>query len=180
MELRHGAPGLRNHETTGRLISPVPTIISELERAYLHFNDRFFGGALSRDVVIAIERPANSYRGYYCSGQWTDGEKRLGHIAICGTALTGSPVAALEVLLHEMVHCRNDQCGFRDTNPRTQYHNRLFRDVAQLVGLRCGERHPYLGYARTTLDERGLKAIETLSPDEKAFVWKSGPGNRMG
>ncbi len=178
MELRHGVPIVPRPVKAGRLLSPLPSLVLELERAYLYFNDRFFGGALSRRVVIAIERPHRKIRGYYCSRRWIKGAKKLGHIAIMSSSLGKGPTAPLEVLLHEMVHLRNDELGFRDTDPRTQYHNRLFRDVAGLAGLSCASRDLQRGYGQTKLNPRGQEAIQKLRPNKELFQWKTEAGDR--
>lgn len=153
---------------------PAGDMIAELQRAYLFFNDRFFGGELP-GAAITLERGRRGRRlGYFCARLWGDGERVLGHIAVHAHALDGTAEAALAVLLHEMVHLRNDAAGVRDCHPVTQYHSRNFRDVAVLCGLACPKRHPALGYAHTELDDRGRDAIKLLRPDIGVFRWVVG------
>ena len=60
---RHGKPRVPKKVVTGRLKSPIPMLIAELERAYKYFNASFFGGKLSEEVVIAIEPPGKRVSG---------------------------------------------------------------------------------------------------------------------
>jgi hypothetical protein len=151
---------------------PAGDILGELERAYRFFNTRFFGGALPRGVAILVGGDGRDAAGDYCSRRWHRGERALGQIRIGARVLCGTPIPALTTLLHEMVHLRNDQVGLPDCDPRNQYHNRHFRDLAHLSGLRCGERQANRGYQATELDERGLAAVRDLEPDLNAFAWR--------
>ena len=76
------------------------------------------------------------------------------------------------MLLHEMVHLRNDQVGVVDCTPPHQYHNRHFRDAARLAGLDCPHRDAKRGYWRTALGPRGRQALIELQPREEFFGWK--------
>lgn len=153
--------------------SPIQFLIAEFERAYDFFNDRFLGGSLRRDVVIAVERPHRRRSGYFCASQWRRGDVVLGHLAICTNVLGQGADEALAVLLHEMVHQRNHQVGLDDCDARTQYHNSHFRDVATVFGLECAKRSPRVGYGMTTLAPRAIEAIRDFHPDESLFGWSA-------
>lgn len=162
--------------------SIIRAIIAELERSYQFLNVRFFGGALSAEVVIALEHPGGGKRkkplGYFCQRQWRSGERVLGHIAISTTTLGRGSATVLQVLLHEMVHLRNHQVSIEDCDPRTQYHNQHFRDVARIAGLECRVRDPRYGYGATELAERGREALRELRPNEDLFAWTVGSDPR--
>jgi len=178
MELRHGkARAARRTKRRGPR-SPVAEIIVELERAYDFFNQRFFGGTLPHDVVITVERGSRrNCPGYFCSRLWRDGEKELGQIAICTSALGSGAERALAVLLHELVHLRNDHVGLPDCDATTQYHKQHFQEVALVAGLECAPRDRTYGFAHTRLAERGRETIAMLRPRQDAFRWKVGGGN---
>jgi hypothetical protein len=156
---------------------PAGDIVAELERAYRFFNGRFYGGTLPAQVAILLGPALRSRGGYFCARMWHRGDLEAGQIVICTSVLTGRPEPALETLLHEMVHLRNHQVGLGDCDTRNHYHNRHFRDVAVLFGLRCLERQANRGYGYTELDERGREAIRVLKPDPRLFKWKVGPGS---
>jgi transposase len=157
---------------------PAGDLVSELERAYVFFNDRFFAGTLG-DAAITVEkfwgrrrRPA----GAFCPRDWQRGGRVVGHIALSTEVLGRGAESALVVLLHELVHLRNDQVGVVDCTPPHQYHNRHFRDAARLAGLDCPHRDPRRGYAATVLGPRGREAVAELGPREELFRWQVGPG----
>jgi hypothetical protein len=156
---------------------PAGDLVGELERAYAFFNDRFFAGALD-GAALTVERFWGRRRraaGAYCPRDWHLGERAVGHIALSTEVLGRGAEAALVVLLHEMVHLRNDQVGMVDCTPPHQYHNRHFRDAARLAGLDCPCRDPRRGYAATALGPRGKEAVAELRPREGLFVWRVGP-----
>jgi hypothetical protein len=143
-----------------------------LERAYQFFNDHFFGGRLPQEIALSVEQETRRRcRGYFCARLWHDGHRHLGHIALATQVLCGRAEPVLAVLLHEMVHLRNHQTSLPDCHPRNQYHNRHFRDTAGLAGLACEARDPVVGYALTTLNEHGRKAVAELRPAPAAFRW---------
>lgn len=152
-------------------LQPVQEVLQELERAYVYFNRRFFADTLTSDIALAIERPAIACGGYFCSRHWRRGDELMGHITIATAVLGKGAAPVLAVLLHEMVHLRNDQYDIADCDPKSQYHNRHFRDVALLAGLECAARHPKRGYGKTMLGPRAVAAIHALRPDERAFDW---------
>lgn len=153
---------------TGRF--PVGDVLGELERAYLFFNGRFFAGSLPGVIGLSVERSsARHCLGYFCAHVWRDGARTLDHIAIQASALGLGAEGTLGVLLHEMVHLRNDQAGVSDCHPNIQYHNRYFRDLAVLSGLSCGVRDNRRGYAETELNDEGRRAVNELRPDASLF-----------
>ncbi|MGL4461209.1 MAG: transposase [Planctomycetia bacterium] len=166
---------------------PAADLAGELARAYDFFNERFFGGSLAPSLALTVEHhmPWNA-RGYFCAGGWRHEKqgRRVGLIAINVHLLQRGVAVVLETLLHEMVHLRNDQnisfdekFGAIDVHPKTQYHNRFFRDLAVRSGLSCCPRHPRYGYAKTSLDADGRKAVADLKPNEALFNWTAAPGD---
>lgn len=154
-------------------VFPAGDISSELERAYCFFAERFFGGVLSKNLAIILTRTGRrTLKGFYCPRLWTDGTRRVGQVAIDVSTLAEGVAAVLGTLLHEMVHLRNEQFGITDCHSRNQYHNRHFRDLAEVSGLSCGKRHVRLGYGMTCLNEQGRQAITDFRPDPQAFRWK--------
>jgi hypothetical protein len=153
---------------------PAGDVLAELERAYTFFNDRFFAGALD-GAALTVERFLGKRRrqpGAFCPRQWRLGERAVGHIALSAEVLGQGAETALGMLLHEMVHLRNDQVGVVDCTPPLQYHNRHFRDAARLAGLECPHRDPRFGYWSTLPGPRALQALAELKPRQELFAWK--------
>ncbi len=157
---------------------PAGDLISELERAYAFFNDRFFAGTLDTPA-LTVERPWGRRRraaGAFCPRLWRLGERAVGHVALSTEVVGQGAEAALGTLLHEMVHLRNDQVGVVDCTSPYQYHNRFFRDAARLAGLDCPRRDRRYGYAETALGPRGKEALAELAPRGALFAWRVGSG----
>jgi len=158
--------------------SPVIGILQELENAYHFFNYELFGGELPEKMVLLLDSPRKNYAGFYCARVWRpldrEEEPPLGQITVCSSVLGEGVEAVLEVLLHEMVHARNLHLGIEDTDPKTQYHNRHFRDVCLIAGLSCGTRHLQRGYAATSLNARALQAIRAFKPRSMLSEWMVG------
>lgn len=151
---------------------PVTSLIFELQRAYHFFNGVLFGGTLSDKVAITVIRGHGQGDpfGYFCGRAWRWGaDSAVDLIAISGVAVGRGPDVALETLIHEMVHHRNNKVGVVDCTNRGFYHNRHFRDSAVLSGLVCAERHAKLGYGVTRLGDRSRQAIERLRPKTDLF-----------
>jgi hypothetical protein len=152
------------------LESPVLAIVADMERAFCFMNARFFGGTLPPNIAITLEAGRGGRLGYFCGGRWrpTSGRK-IHHMMLSTEAVSRGKEAALEVLLHEMVHYRNHHVGVVDCSA-VQYHNRHFRDAALLAGLDCDERNARGGYSATRLGTRGQQAIEQFQfRDESIF-----------
>jgi hypothetical protein len=161
---------------------PAGDIVAELERAYAFFNERFFVGALD-GAAITVERFLGKRRrqaGDFCPRQWRLGDRTVEHIALSAEALGRGAEAALVILLHEMVHLRNDQVGVVGCTPPFQYHNRHFRDAVRLAGPDCPHRDPKRGYWSTVLGPRGRQALAELKPRDELFGWKVATGEGWG
>jgi hypothetical protein len=156
--------------------SPVSPILAELERAYRFFRLQFFAiDSLPPDLAITLDvAPLAQWAGVFCGRRWRREDREVNHIRINTTVLGEGSRHALEVLLHEMVHLRNHGFGIVDCT-RCQYHNRHFRDAALLAGLECFDYDKAIGYGKTRLTARGLKAIAKLRPREELFRWTTGP-----
>jgi len=159
--------------TTGRFVeSPAQRsqlLLGELYRAFDFFNDRFMENDLPKVVITIQEAGRRNALGWFGKSFWSD--------RVCGDGVSEinfsaefmyrSPEAILETLLHEMAHLKNAVDGVRDCTSG-QYHNKHFKNTAEKFGLTV-ERGGNKGYAFTSLDEEGLKAVSDFNPDKKAF-----------
>ena len=127
---------------------------------------------LPEEVAITVLRGTgpSGLLGYYCGRSWWWGRERpVDLIAVSGLAVERGPRHALETLIHEMVHHRNDRFGLVDCTSHGFYHNRHFRDSAVLAGLVCADRHKTYGYGVTGLGEHARRAVDRLRPKESLF-----------
>lgn len=171
-KLRQPKRRLRPRKVRKSDADPVTGLLVELQRAYHFFNGVIFGSTLPKKVAIIVIRGQGQGDplGYFCGRAWRWGTgPAVDLIAISGAAVGLGAEAALETLIHEMVHNRNNMVGVVDCTNRGFYHNRHFRDSAVLSGLVCAERDAKLGYGVTGLGERSRRAIERLRPKTDLF-----------
>ncbi len=170
LEHRHGK---KSPEKPSKHLSenPLKALISELERAYRFFNQRFTAGELPSDIVISVEGRVPGARGYLSPELWSVSQNdHRHHLAVSIRTIKNDGVnQTLATLLHEMAHLRNVTLGVSDTRA-DQYHRQDFRDTARLFGLSCDVR-AVSGYFSTTLADRGCAAIAHLNPVEQVFQW---------
>lgn len=183
--LKLRSPRKRARARRPRKQTPYPgaDLVLELQRAYRFFNEVLFGSALPEELAVTIHlgRPRDRRLGYFCGRSWRCGVDRpVDTIAVASLAIAGGPEVALEVLIHEMVHHRNDRYGLRDCSNGGIYHNAFFKDAAVLAGLCCPpscDRN--YGYGHTSLGERARWAIARLRPNEEVYR-TANPGEAHG
>ena len=106
----------------------------------------------------------------------TLGEYREGCITINMNYLLqfhNSPAETLqniiEVLLHEMVHCYNEQILKREDTTKTGYHTKIFKEQAEKRGLICRTLNKKLGYSHTELQ---TDACNRILDNMSEHAWK--------
>ena len=172
LKLRGPGKRLRPRRTRKSSPFPVSDLLAELERAYHFLNDVLFGGELPHEVAITVisGHGRGDRLGYFCGRAWRWGrEEPVDLIAISALGVGRGADVALETLIHEMVHHRNDRHKLVDCTNRGYYHNLFFRDAAILAGLVCAERHGTLGFGVTALGDRARWAISRLHPKLDIF-----------
>ncbi len=91
--------------------------------------------------------------GHFAAFRWRprDGtEARLPEVLVAGEGLERSATEVVSTLLHEAAHALAHVRGVQDTSRDGRYHNRLYQQVANEVGLDVEDMPPY-GRAKTTL-----------------------------
>jgi hypothetical protein len=108
------------------------------------------------DAVIVLGTGVEGGRlvklGHWWGGQWVVGEGTRGEVLLAGEALHLPPEAVFEVLAHEAAHGLNAARGIKDTSRGGRYHNALFKETAESLGLVVGRADPH-GWARTELGD---------------------------
>jgi hypothetical protein len=102
--------------------------------------------------------------GHFAAFRWRprDGTKaRLPEVLVAGEGLERSAAEVTTTLLHEAAHAIAHVRGVQDTSRDGRYHNRLYQQIANEVGLDVEDMPPY-GKAKTTLrpETEGLYASE--------------------
>jgi len=112
-------------------MNSIIPIIKELERIYdvlsNHFNLKY-----ERPIItIQTKGSQRTTLGWYCDKKWFNGKKEIAEINICAEEIKKNPI---ETLIHEMVHYSNS-CEEKEDCSVHQYHNKIFRDLAENYGL---------------------------------------------
>lgn len=130
-------------------IVKMSRLTGSLETLFRKLNESFFDGRLEMPV-ITVQSSARSYGHYSVSPIWTVNGQELKHeINIAAGTLDRDIEYTVATLLHEMCHMYNDTVLNRqDCSRGGSYHNRLFKETAESVGLIVTKSEKY-GYAHT-------------------------------
>ncbi len=111
---------------------PTTELYSSIQKAYDHFNQALFGNTLPK-VIFTTQRKKN-VMGYFSRERWVSKTGyRCHEIAINPSYVASSSlIELLQTLVHEMVHCWQDDHG---KPGRRGYHNKEWADKMELVGL---------------------------------------------
>ncbi|MDR2108936.1 MAG: hypothetical protein LBP28_05715 [Coriobacteriales bacterium] len=122
--------GKKPAETVTYELSPV---LAMLERAYDAINARYYNSSLDRPI-ITIQSRAGTY-GHFRSMGWKAEEATLPEINIAAGDLDRPIDDLFATLNHEMVHQFCLDSGIQDTSRGGAYHNKHFKEQAELRGL---------------------------------------------
>jgi len=144
-------------------------LISELYRAFNHFNRVFTSGELPHVVITLQNRGRRNAYGWFGQGFWVDRVTKDGvhEINLSAEYLARGKDGLLETLLHEMAHLLNASRDIRDCSSG-QYHNKKFKIAAEQFGLKV-TRSGSKGWAFTSLDAPAIAAIKFLDLDSTLF-----------
>lgn len=140
-----------------------------LEKMFDLYNKTFFNEEL-HDVALTIQtcgRKQNTLGWCSIGTIWVENKKPNGEkeensyreINLSAEFMNGGIYEVSSTLIHEMVHALNSQRGVKDCNPKTQNHNKHFRELAEQSGLHV-ERMEKRGWADTSLTPMTYKKIE--------------------
>ncbi|NCC15346.1 MAG: SprT-like family protein [Clostridia bacterium] len=112
----------------------VSEITAFLEQAYDVLNETFFEGELSK-VVITVQSSPKCYGHYTTWDAWKEEQRGYREINIAAETLNRPIGNVIATLVHEMVHHYCDMRGIKDTSRGGVYHNKRFKEQAELRGL---------------------------------------------
>ena len=118
----------------------ISEITAFLEDAYTVLNDRFFDGELPR-VIITVQSSPKAYGHYTLYDAWNEENTGYREINIGAETLNRPIGNVIATLQHEMVHHYCAMTGIKDTSRGGVYHNKRFRQEAELRGLVLVERY---------------------------------------
>lgn len=142
-----------------------------LEELYNFFNEELFDGSLpSIALTIQTQGRKNCYGWCSIGERWAtsdneNSDNKWYEINLSAEYMDRGINDTSSTLIHEMVHLQNSINGINDCNPKTQNHNKAFKESAERVGL-VVEKIDRKGWARTS-----------LSPELQELVIKSNVGD---
>lgn len=141
-----------------------------LEGLYTYFNKELFNGELPA-VALTIQTQGRKNCYGWCSvgERWickeADIESKWYEINLSAEHMDRGIELVSATLIHEMVHLWNGINGIVDCNPKTQNHNKLFKDKAGQVGL-IVEKMDRKGWAKTSLSEKLVECVKNSNIDD--------------
>ena len=129
-----------------------------LNKVFDLLNAEFFEGALSRPT-ITIQSTPKAY-GHFSLREDTWISKIGGtHEINIGAGTLSRPIEEVAAtLLHEMVHYYNYEMGIQDCSRGNTYHNRRFKEAAELRGLNVEHSDKY-GWSHTSPSDELIEFV---------------------
>lgn len=149
--------------------------VKGLEELFNYFNENKFDGKFEDKPVITIQSAGRKSVLGWCTvcPMWSDSNENVYYeINVAAEHLGDGIIEVGETLLHEMVHLSNLHDGIKDCSPKTQYHNKSFKTLAEAVGLLVEKSKRY-GYGYTSPSEE-LKEELKRSEIKDVFNLKRG------
>ena len=136
--------------------------VTYLSKMYDFFNEKLFGGALTKPVITISPDEKNKAFGWITRDKlWKENENDEGMYEINLSAQflnrPGSEIAS--TLIHEMSHQFAKVNQLKDTARSGSFHNKLFKRIAEEHGLNV-ELNGGRGWAVTTLKESTKRLLE--------------------
>lgn len=139
--------------------------IEYLNALCVYLNVKYFGGALSRPVIVIVAEDKKS--GFTTKGVWkeNEGESNSPELSIPANLLKESSQTIAERLLHLLCHRYAKESDLKETTRYGKYHNRVYKRIAETHGLTVAMAEK-TGWSETKLsDENCLSGFNIPKPD---------------
>lgn len=149
--------------------------VEYLSRLYDYCNAKLFDGELAKPVITAQQDAKNKTNGWWSFGKvWKENEKDEGEHELNMTAqqLNRSINEIAATLIHEMCHQYALVNNMQDTSRAGNYHNKLFKQIAEKHGLHV-ECVATIGWSHTTLtDETAAIIAEFIKGNPVSIIYR--------
>ena len=151
--------------------------VEYLSRLYDYCNAKLFDGELEKPVITVQRDERNKTNGWWSFGKvWKENAEDEGEHELNMTAQQlNRPLYATDkdsicsTLIHEMCHQYAQANNLQDTSRAGNYHNKLFKKIAEEHGLHV-ECVATFGWSYTTLTESTAALIAEFVKDNPASV----------
>ena len=140
--------------------------VNYLAKLYDYCNDKIFGGELTRPVITVQRDERNKSNGWWSVKKvWKENDKDEGEHELNMTAQQlNRPINEIAAtMIHEMCHQYASVHNMQDTSRAGNYHNKLFKRIAENHGLTV-ERVQTIGWSHTELTLSLIHISEPTRP----------------
>lgn len=135
--------------------------VAYLGKLYDYINAELFGGELVKPVITVQTDERNKTNGWWSQGKvWRENADDNGEHELNMTAQQlHRPIGEIAAtLIHEMCHQYATAHEMKDTSRSGNYHNKLFKKIAEAHGLKV-ECVAKIGWSHTTLTDKTAAMI---------------------
>ena len=149
--------------------------VAYLGTIYDFVNDKLFGGELVKPVITIQADERNKTNGWWTRGKvWRESAEDEGEHELNMTAQQlNRPIGEIvSTLIHEMCHQYATAHDMKDTSRSGNYHNKLFKKIAEAHGLHV-ECVAKIGWSHTSLtDETAAMIAEFTAENPPAVIYR--------
>lgn len=146
--------------------------VAYLGKLYDYVNTELFGGELVKPVITVQTDERNKTNGWWSHGKvWRESPEDEGEHELNMTAQQlNRPINEVAAtLIHEMCHQYATIHEMKDTSRSGNYHNKLFKKIAETHGLNV-ECVPKIGWSHTTLTDETAAKIAAFTAENPPTV----------
>lgn len=146
--------------------------VAYLGKLYDYANGKLFGGELVKPVITVQTDERNKTNGWWSVGKvWKENGEDEGEHELNMTAQQlNRPINEVAAtLIHEMCHQYATIHEMKDTSRSGNYHNKLFKKIAETHGLNV-ECVPKIGWSHTTLTDETAAMIGEFTAENPPTV----------
>lgn len=149
--------------------------VNYLAKLYDYCNEKLFGGELTRPVITVQRDERNKTNGWWSVKKvWKENDKDEGEHELNITAQQlNRPINQIAAtMIHEMCHQYASVHNMQDTSRSGNYHNKLFKKIAETHGLTVGCM-PTIGWSHTELtDETAAIIAEFVKVNPDSVIYR--------
>ena len=146
--------------------------VAYLGKLYDYANTELFGGELVKPVITVQTDERNKTNGWWSDGKvWKENGEDEGEHELNMTAQQlNRPINEVAAtLIHEMCHQYATIHEMKDASRSGNYHNKLFKKIAETHGLNV-ECVPKIGWSHTTLTDETAAKIAAFTAENPPTV----------
>ena len=157
-----------------RNITTMAEMQAALQAAFNAINEYYYNNELEKVVITVKEGRKAGVLGTFCTAkEWVQNGKKRHEINIAANYIGSRTVEeTIVTLMHEMAHLYNNQNNIKDVSRSGTYHNKKFKETAELHGLII-ECMPKIGWSATKPTPQTSQWIAENIPIKSFKIYKT-------